>query len=112
MMVPRTSLTINRPSGCRRSRYRKCIFLPGMNRLRGVTLSGKRRTGMRCLRTFSMAMAVAVMCCLGVAAQQADALANARKELEEYRQSKTSTWMNDFGEQGRYHDANAALAST
>src|ERR1041385_8435061 len=33
----------------------------------------------------------------------------AKQRLEEYRQSKFDTWMSDFGELGRYRQANLAL---
>jgi lysophospholipase L1-like esterase len=48
---------------------------------------------------------------MAATAQQPDALAKAKQQLEQYRQSKMSTWMNDFAELGRYRDANAALAA-
>ena len=66
---------------------------------------------MKWFRAIRKQLAVAVMFCLGAAAQQSGALAKARQKLEEYRQSKMATWMNDFGELGRYRDANAALAA-
>ena len=66
---------------------------------------------MKWFRAIRKQLAVAVIFCLGAAAQQSDALARARQKLEEYRQSKMATWMNDFGELGRYRDANAALAA-
>jgi lysophospholipase L1-like esterase len=42
-------------------------------------------------------------------AQQADPVAAAREKLEEYRKSKTPVWMSDFGELGRYREANGSL---
>ena len=63
-------------------------------------------------RSIAISGMIAVMFCLGAFAQQSDALAKARQNLEAYRQSKMSLWMNDFGDLGRYHDANAALLST
>jgi lysophospholipase L1-like esterase len=66
---------------------------------------------MKCFYLGSRLLSVAVILCVGAPAQQFDALAKARQQLEQYRQSKMSTWMNDFGELGRYRDANAALAS-
>ena len=33
----------------------------------------------------------------------------AKQKLEEYRTSRTDTWMSDFGELGRYREANASL---
>jgi len=33
----------------------------------------------------------------------------AKQKLEEYRTSRTATWMSDFGELGRYREANASL---
>jgi lysophospholipase L1-like esterase len=33
----------------------------------------------------------------------------AKQKLEDYRKSKVDTWMSDFGELGRYREANAAL---
>jgi lysophospholipase L1-like esterase len=66
---------------------------------------------MKWFRAIRKRLAVAVIFCLGAAAQQSGALAKARQKLEEYRQSKMATWMNDFGELGRYRDANAALAA-
>ncbi len=42
-------------------------------------------------------------------AQQTDKMAAAREELEEYRKSKAPIWMSDFGELGRYREANAGL---
>jgi lysophospholipase L1-like esterase len=67
---------------------------------------------MKCVYPISRVLSVAVLFCVCASAQQSDALAKAKQQLEAYRQSKTSTWMNDFAELGRYHDANAALAST
>ena len=67
---------------------------------------------MKPLPTLAVLATVAVMFCLGASAQDSEALTKAKKELEEYRQSKMSTWMNDFAELSRYHDANAALLST
>ncbi len=34
----------------------------------------------------------------------------AKRKLEEYRKSKFDTWMSDFGELGRYREANAGFA--
>jgi lysophospholipase L1-like esterase len=42
-------------------------------------------------------------------AQQADPMAAAKERLEEYRKLKTPVWMSDFGELGRYREANASL---
>jgi lysophospholipase L1-like esterase len=67
---------------------------------------------MKKVRTVAILITVAIMFCLGALAQDSEALTNAKKQLEEYRQSKMSTWMNDFPELARYHDANAALLST
>jgi lysophospholipase L1-like esterase len=35
----------------------------------------------------------------------------AKQKLEDYRKSKVDTWMSDFGELGRYREANAALGA-
>ena len=64
---------------------------------------------MKCLHAISAQAAIFVMFCICASAQQPDALAKARQQLEDYRKSKMSTWMNDFAELGRYRDANAAL---
>jgi lysophospholipase L1-like esterase len=66
---------------------------------------------MRCLRAVSSQAAVLVLFCVCASAQQSNALAKARQQLEDYRKSKMSTWMNDFAELGRYHDANAVLTA-
>lgn len=66
---------------------------------------------MRCLRAVSSQVAEFILFCVCASAQQSDALAKARQQLEDYRKSKMSTWMNDFAELGRYHDANAALSA-
>jgi lysophospholipase L1-like esterase len=63
-------------------------------------------------RSIAVLIILAVTVCLGASAQDSEALAKAKKQLEDYRQSKMSTWMNDFAELSRYHDANAALLST
>ncbi len=49
-----------------------------------------------------------VMCSLA-ASQDSEVLTKAKEKLEDYRRTKMSTWMNDFAELSRYHDANAAL---
>jgi lysophospholipase L1-like esterase len=54
-------------------------------------------------------MAAALLLGASTVAQQADPLTAARQKLEEYRKSKTPVWMNDFGELGRYREANASL---
>jgi lysophospholipase L1-like esterase len=64
---------------------------------------------MKCLRVVSSQVAVFILFCVCGSAQQSDALAKARQQLEDYRKSKMSTWMNDFAELGRYHEANASL---
>jgi lysophospholipase L1-like esterase len=66
---------------------------------------------MRFCGTASRLLIILGTLCIYASAQQSDALAKARHQLEEYRQSKMSTWMNDFAELGRYHDANGALAA-
>lgn len=67
---------------------------------------------MKSVHAVATLLTVAVMFSLGASGQESDALAKAKQQLEDYRQSKMSTWMNDFAELSRYHDANAALAST
>ena len=66
---------------------------------------------MKCLRAVSSHVAIFILFCVCASAQESDALAKARQQLEDYRKSKMSAWMNDFGELGRYHDANAALTA-
>lgn len=44
-------------------------------------------------------------------AQQMTLEEQAKQKLEEYRKSRIDTWMNDFGELGRYRNANAALGA-
>ncbi|HEX4486454.1 MAG TPA: SGNH/GDSL hydrolase family protein [Terriglobales bacterium] len=63
-------------------------------------------------RSVAILVTAAVMFSLSASAQDSEALTKAKKQLEEYRLSKVSTWINDFAELGRYHDANAALLST
>jgi lysophospholipase L1-like esterase len=46
---------------------------------------------------------------LSVAAQQSTPVNTAAQNLEKWRQSRVSVYMNDFGELGRYRQANAAL---
>jgi lysophospholipase L1-like esterase len=45
-----------------------------------------------------------------IAQQPADDAVNAVKNLEQYREGLIKQWMNDFGNLGRYRDANAKLA--
>ena len=52
---------------------------------------------------------VACFLCAAAFAQQADPMAAAKETLEAYRKSKTAVWMSDFGELGRYRDADASL---
>jgi lysophospholipase L1-like esterase len=47
--------------------------------------------------------------CVCSLAQQTDPAESARQSLEAYRKSKMPVWMNDFGELGRYRDADASL---
>jgi lysophospholipase L1-like esterase len=49
------------------------------------------------------------MCNLAAFTQDSEVLTKAKEKLEDYRRTKMSTWMNDFAELSRYHDANAAL---
>lgn len=44
-------------------------------------------------------------------AQQMTPEQRAKQQLEEYRQSRIDVWMNDFGELGRYREANATLGA-
>jgi len=44
-------------------------------------------------------------------AQQMTPEQRANQQLEEYRKSRIDVWMNDFGELGRYREANTALGS-
>jgi lysophospholipase L1-like esterase len=64
---------------------------------------------MKCIRAASILLIFALVSAFSVTAQEPDALAKAKQQLENYRQSKMATWMSDFGELGRYKDANAAL---
>ncbi len=59
----------------------------------------------------ALARRVVVACFLCAAAfgQQTDPVAAAKESLEAYRKSKTPVWMSDFGELGRYRDADASL---
>jgi lysophospholipase L1-like esterase len=52
---------------------------------------------------------VALFLCAPAFAQQADPMAAAKESLEAYRKSKAPVWMSDFGELGRYREANASL---
>src|SRR5271170_2419291 len=45
------------------------------------------------------------------AQQQPNYLANSIRSLEHYRETMIPIYMNDFGQLGRYRDANAALAA-
>ncbi len=63
---------------------------------------------MKAFRSITL-LVIAVTVSICAPAQDSDAMARAKQKLENYRQSKMPIWMSDFGELGRYKDANAAL---
>jgi lysophospholipase L1-like esterase len=64
---------------------------------------------MKAFRSISQMLTIAVVFSVCAPAQDSDAMARAKQKLEDYRQTRMAAWMSDFGELGRYKDANAAL---
>ena len=59
--------------------------------------------------TVTKRIAVAIFLCGYAVAQQPTPMEMAKQRLEDYRKSKTPVWMSDFGELGRYREANASV---
>jgi lysophospholipase L1-like esterase len=59
----------------------------------------------------SLALTAVLLFCLFTLGQQATETADAVRHLDRYRMSRIPVLMEDFGELGRYRDANASLAA-
>src|SRR5580700_5521183 len=63
------------------------------------------------LRRIALAILVlSLLSTFAIAQQTADDAVNAVKNLEQYREGLIKLWMNDFGNLGRYREANTKLA--